>query len=133
MDKLSQSDLIIEAVIENMDLKKDLYNSLHEICPDDTIFASNTSSLSITEMADIFPSENRKSNFLGLHFFNPVQIMKLVEVIQTDYTNMDVFDRVRHWVEHDINKAAVKCGNTPAFNVNRLLVRSLMQALALVD
>jgi len=131
MNDLSQTDLIVEAVIENIDLKNDLYTSLDGICKDGTVFASNTSSLSITEMADIMP--NRKSDFLGVHFFNPVQMMKLVEVIYTDYTDSAVFDKVYHWVENDIKKVPVRCGDTPGFIVNRLLVPSLMQAMSMVD
>jgi len=131
INTLGDSDFIIEAVIENMDLKNELYTSLDGICKENTIFASNTSSLSITDMAEIMP--NRKSNFLGVHFFNPVQIMKLVEVIHTKYTDPGVFDKVYNWVENDIRKVPVKCGDTPGFIVNRLLVPSLMQAMLMVD
>lgn len=131
LSTLAKSDLIIEAVIENMDLKKDLYTSLDGVCKEDTVFASNTSSLSITEMADIMP--NRKSQFVGIHFFNPVQIMKLVEVIHTAYTDPAIFDKVYDWVENDIKKVPVQCGDTPGFIVNRLLVPSLMQAMSMVD
>lgn len=129
--QLADSDFIVEAVIENIDLKNDLYTSLDGICKDSTIFASNTSSLSITEMAEIMP--NRKSNFVGVHFFNPVQIMNLVEVIHTKYTDPLVFDKVFNWVEKEIHKVPVRCGDTPGFIVNRLLVPSLMQAMLMVD
>lgn len=131
MNELSNTDFIVEAVIENFDLKNELYSSLDTICKETTIFASNTSSLSITEMAEIMP--NRLPNFLGVHFFNPVQLMKLVEVIHTKYTDPAVFDKVYDWVENDIGKVPVKCGDTPGFIVNRLLVPSLMQAMAMVD
>ena len=131
MNELANTDFIVEAVIENFDLKNDLYTSLDGICKDSTIFASNTSSLSITDMAEIMP--NRLPNFLGVHFFNPVQLMKLVEVIHTKYTDQAVFDKVYDWVEKDIGKVPVKCGDTPGFIVNRLLVPSLMQAMAMVD
>lgn len=131
INDLANSEFIIEAVIENIDLKNDLYTSLDTICDDSTIFASNTSSLSIVEMAEIMPS--RTSQFLGVHFFNPVQIMKLVEVIHTKYTDPAVFDKVYNWVENDIRKVPVRCGDTPGFIVNRLLVPSLMQAMLMVD
>lgn len=131
INQLSNADLIIEAVIENIELKNDLYTSLDSICKDSTIFASNTSSLSIAEMAEIMP--NRTSNFVGVHFFNPVQIMNLVEVIHTKYTDPAVFDQVYDWVENEIKKVPVKCGDTPGFIVNRLLVPSLMQAMLMVD
>lgn len=129
MDALKDTDFIVEAVIENMDLKRDLYTDLGKLCKPGTIFASNTSSLSISEMAAFSGREDR---FVGVHFFNPVQIMKLVEVIRSDKTDAAVFQKAHSWVE-DIGKVAVSCGDTPGFIVNRLLVPSLMQAMAMVD
>lgn len=129
MSELQDTDFIVEAVIENMDLKQDLYEKLGVVCKPETIFASNTSSLSITEMAQF---SGRPQNFVGVHFFNPVQLMKLVEVIRTEQTDPIVFDKAYAWVE-DIGKVAVSCGDTPGFIVNRLLVPSLMQAMAMVD
>jgi len=126
---LNNVDFIVEAVIENMDLKRDLYTDLGTLCKPETIFASNTSSLSIAEMAAF---SGREDKFVGVHFFNPVQLMKLVEVIRTDKTDAAVFKRAHSWVE-DIGKVAVSCGDTPGFIVNRLLVPSLMQAMAMVD
>jgi 3-hydroxyacyl-CoA dehydrogenase len=126
---LTDADFIVEAVIENLQLKKDLYGRLGEICEPKTIFASNTSSLSISEMASF---SGRPENFVGVHFFNPVQIMKLVEVIKTDKTDQVVFDKAYQWVT-DIGKVPVSCGDTPGFIVNRLLVPSLMQAMLLLD
>ena len=129
MDALKDVDFIVEAVIENMDLKQELYTSLGELCKPETIFASNTSSLSISEMAQFSGREDR---FLGVHFFNPVQLMKLVEVIKTERTSQEAFDRAYNWVK-EIRKVPVSCGDTPGFIVNRLLVPSLMQALLMVD
>ncbi|KAL3903090.1 MAG: hypothetical protein SGILL_010577, partial [Bacillariaceae sp.] len=134
---LADTDFIVEAIIENMDLKEDLYTALGDMCKPETIFASNTSSLSIGEMAAF---SGRPQNFVGVHFFNPVQVgtllmtdlMKLVEVIKTDLTDPAVFDKCQKWVE-DIGKIPVSCGDTPGFIVNRLLVPSLMQAMAMVD
>lgn len=126
---LSDTDFVVEAVIENMDLKKELYENLGQLCKPETIFASNTSSLSITEMSMF---SGRTDRFVGVHFFNPVQIMKLVEVIKTEHTDQVVFDRAYQWVS-DIGKVPVSCGDTPGFIVNRLLVPSLMQALAMID
>lgn len=128
-DALNDMDLIVEAIIENMDLKKQLYSELGKQCKSETIFASNTSSLSITEMA---LASGRPEKFVGVHFFNPVQIMKLVEVIRTDHTDIVVFDKTIQWVEH-IGKVGVKCRDTPGFIVNRLLVPSLMQAILLLE
>mmetsp|Transcript_23060 Transcript_23060/g.27282 ORF Transcript_23060/g.27282 Transcript_23060/m.27282 type:complete len:324 (+) Transcript_23060:56-1027(+) len=126
---LANVDFLVEAVIENIDLKKELYENLGSVCKPETIFASNTSSLSITDMAEM---SGRPENFVGVHFFNPVQVMKLVEVIRTEHTNDDVFDKAFAWAQ-DIGKVAVKCGDTPGFIVNRLLVPSLMQAMLMVD
>ena len=126
---LQDTDLIVEAIIENMDLKKQLYSDLGKECKSETIFASNTSSLSITDMAI---ASGRPEKFVGVHFFNPVQIMKLVEVIRTEYTDMAVFDKTMKWVEQ-IGKVGVKCRDTPGFIVNRLLVPSLMQAVLLLE
>ncbi len=129
MDDLKAADLVVEAVIENMDLKKDLYSGLGSVCKPDTIFASNTSSLSITEMAEV---SGRPERFVGVHFFNPVQIMKLVEVIKTEHTHPDVFDAAKNWVG-DIKKVAVSCNDTPGFIVNRLLVPALVQSMLMYD
>ncbi|KAI2494985.1 3-hydroxyacyl-CoA dehydrogenase [Fragilaria crotonensis] len=126
---LADADFVVEAVIENMDLKQKLYENLGQVCEPKTIFASNTSSLSITEMAAF---SGRPQNFVGVHFFNPVQIMKLVEVIKTEQTDPAVFQKAYDWVA-DIGKVAVSCGDTPGFIVNRLLVPSLMQAMLMVD
>jgi 3-hydroxyacyl-CoA dehydrogenase len=128
-DALNDTDFIVEAIIENMDLKKQLYAELGQTCKPSTIFASNTSSLSITEMA---MASQRPQNFVGVHFFNPVQIMKLVEVIRTDHTDEAVFDKTLEWVKA-IGKVPVKCRDTPGFIVNRLLVPNLMQAILLLE
>lgn len=128
-DALTDTDMIVEAIIENMELKKNLYTDLGVRCKPSTIFASNTSSLSITQMA---LASGRPEKFVGVHFFNPVQLMKLVEVVRTDYTNPDVFNSVLSWVDH-IGKVGVSCKDTPGFIVNRLLVPNLMQAMALVE
>ena len=128
-DDLANVDFVVEAVIENMDLKKEFYTTLGGICKPEAIFASNTSSLSITDMAEL---SGRPDRFVGVHFFNPVQVMKLVEVIRTQHTDPKVFDKAFQWAQ-DIGKVAVTCGDTPGFIVNRLLVPSLMQAMLMVD
>lgn len=128
-DALNDTDLIVEAIIENMDLKKKLYSDLGQQCKPETVFASNTSSLSITQMGE---ASGRSDKFVGVHFFNPVQIMKLVEVIRTDYTDQNVFDNCVEWVGQ-IGKVAVKCGDTPGFIVNRLLVPNLIQAILMLE
>ena len=127
--QLENMDFIVEAVIENLKLKQDLYTQLGNICQSSTIFASNTSSLSISEMAQF---SGRQENFVGIHFFNPVQIMKLVEVIKTNETSDETFNKAYKWVE-DINKIPVTCGDTPGFIVNRLLVPFLTQSMLMID
>lgn len=129
MHDLKDADMIVEAVIEKIDLKKDIYTNLGQVCDPDTIFASNTSGLSITEMAQF---SGRTDKFLGVHFFNPVQLMKLVEVIKTEQTNEEVFDKCYAWVS-EIGKVPVSCGDTPGFIVNRLLVPSFIQSMLMVD
>src|SRR4028118_1355560 len=88
---LADCDIIIEAIIENLDTKRDTYRQLDELCKPETIFASNTSSLSITEMMTATSNE-RQRRFIGLHFFNPVPIMKLVEVVKTILTDEAVYE-----------------------------------------
>uniref|UniRef100_A0A7R9ZSF7 3-hydroxyacyl-CoA dehydrogenase n=1 Tax=Craspedostauros australis TaxID=1486917 RepID=A0A7R9ZSF7_9STRA len=130
MDALGDTDLIVEAIMENLPMKQELYTRLgHEVCKPETVFASNTSSLAI---ADMNAASGRPDKFVGIHFFNPVQLMKLVEVIRTDETDPAVFDDVFDWVK-GIGKVPVSCGDTPGFIVNRLLVPSLLQAMLMVD
>ena len=122
-------DLIIEAIAENMDLKLQFYKNLGPIINNECTFASNTSSLQITAMA---VASGRPDKFIGLHFFNPVQIMKLLEVIKTEHTSPAVFDKVVSFGKK-IGKTTVSCGDTPGFIVNRLLVPYLAQAMLMVD
>lgn len=122
-------DLIIEAIIENMDIKLKFYKDLSTKIKPDAIFASNTSSLQITEMA---LASGRPQNFVGLHFFNPVQLMKLVEVIKTEHTNPQVTQLMTNF-SHSINKTSVLCTDTPGFIVNRLLIPYLSEAMGLLD
>lgn len=122
-------DLIIEAIAENIDLKLDFYKNLSPLVKKECIFASNTSSLQITQMA---LASGRPQQFVGLHFFNPVQIMKLVEVIRNVNTTDDTFDKVSSFGKQ-IGKVTVSCNDTPGFIVNRLLVPYLTQAMGIVD
>jgi len=89
-NELANCDIIIEAIIENLDEKRSTYRQLDELCKPETIFASNTSSLSITEMMTATSAE-RQRRFIGMHFFNPVPLMKLVEVVKTILTDDDVY------------------------------------------
>jgi 3-hydroxyacyl-CoA dehydrogenase len=122
-------DMIVEAIIENEKIKCAFYKDLGPIINPEAIFASNTSSLAITSMA---LASGRPEKFVGLHFFNPVQLMKLVEVVKTEHTDQAVFDIVSDFGK-SIGKTTVTCKDTPGFIVNRLLIPYLTQAMAMVD
>ncbi len=126
---LADCDLVIEAIVENLDVKKELFGDLGGICKPETVFASNTSSFPIGEMAE---ASGRPSRFVGLHFFNPVQLMKLVEVVRTDATDEGVFAAARAFGEA-CGKIPVACKDTPGFVVNRLLVPYMVQAIEMLD
>ncbi|MEZ6016400.1 MAG: 3-hydroxyacyl-CoA dehydrogenase NAD-binding domain-containing protein [Planctomycetota bacterium] len=126
---LRDADLVVEAIVENLDVKKALFKELGAICAPKTIFASNTSSFPIGEMAG---ASGRKDRFVGLHFFNPVQLMRLVEVVRTDDTDAEVFAAARAFGEA-CGKAPVSCKDTPGFVVNRLLVPYMVQAIDMLD
>ncbi len=126
LDEAAQDvDVVIEAVIEKMDLKKDVYTKLENICKDHTIFATNTSGLSITEMASI---TKRPEKFIGMHFFNPVPVMKLVEIIRGYSTSDETVATIK-----DLTKALGKTGievrEAPGFVVNRILVPMITEAI----
>jgi len=129
LDDLRSSDLIIEAIIEQLPAKRELWTALDAVCPQHTIFASNTSSLSITEMATF---TKRPDRFLGMHFFNPVPIMKLVEVIRTIATDARVYDEALVFAAK-LGKTAVKTSDRTGFIVNRLLVPYLLDAVRALE
>jgi len=127
----SQSDLVIEAIVENIGIKQKLFSTLDKAAPKHTIFTSNTSSLPISEISATV-SADRKTKFGGLHFFNPVPQMKLVEVIKTGVTSDDTYQALMQY-SSDIGKVAVTCADTPGFIVNRLLVPYMAEAVRLVE
>lgn len=126
---LANCDVVIEAITENPDIKLPLFKDLAQITRPDCILASNTSSLSIMEMA---VASGRPSHVVGLHFFNPVQMMKLVEVVRTEDTDPSVFEKSKAWVQ-SIGKHPVSCQDTPGFIVNRLLIPGLAQGMLMLD
>ena len=126
---LSDCDLICEAIVENLDVKKELFQELGASAKESCIFASNTSSFPVAEMA---AASGRPTRFVGLHFFNPVQLMRLVEVVRTDETDEEVFAAARAFGEA-CGKTPVACKDTPGFVVNRLLVPYMVQALEMLD
>lgn len=122
---LSDCDIIIEAIIEDLEIKKQLFEGLDTICPKQTIFASNTSSIPIIEMAS---ATKRPDRFLGLHFFNPVPVMKLVEVISTIQTGAETTRRATSFTE-TLGKRAIQAKDRAGFIVNLLLVPYLLDAV----
>jgi 3-hydroxyacyl-CoA dehydrogenase len=126
---LADCDLVIEAIVEDLGAKKKLFAELGKLCKPDTILASNTSSFPIGEMAE---ASGRPARFVGLHFFNPVQLMKLVEVVRTAKTDENVFAAARAFGE-GVGKTPVACKDTPGFVVNRLLVPYMTQALQMLE
>jgi 3-hydroxybutyryl-CoA dehydrogenase len=129
LQALSGCDFVVEAVIENLDLKREVYQTLDKACPAHTIFASNTSSLSITEMAAV---TKRADRFVGLHFFNPVPLMKLVEVVRSPLTSSATFEEAFAFAK-SLGKTPVKATDKSGFIVNRLLVPYLLDAIRAVE
>jgi 3-hydroxybutyryl-CoA dehydrogenase len=128
---LADCDIIIEAIIENLDEKRSTYKQLDEICKAETIFASNTSSLSITEMMTATSAE-RQRRFIGMHFFNPVPLMKLVEVVKTILTDDDVYEQAVEFGKK-LGKVPVRAGDKTGFIVNRLLVPYMLDAIRALE
>ncbi|TYO97979.1 3-hydroxybutyryl-CoA dehydrogenase [Desulfallas thermosapovorans] len=122
---LAVCDFIIEAIIEKMELKKELYRELDQICKPEAYFASNTSGLSVTEMAAV---TRRPNKFIGMHFFNPVPVMKLVELIRAAETDDDTVQVTRELVEK-MDKESIMVNEAPLFAVNRILVPMLNEAM----
>jgi len=129
IEDLKDCDLIVEAIIEQLPAKRDLFATLDRLCPEKTIFASNTSSLTITEMAT---ATRRPQRFVGLHFFNPVPVMKLVEVVRTIATDAAVYEEVVAFGTK-LGKTAVRANDSTGFIVNRLLVPYLLDAIRALE
>ncbi len=124
-EALADCDIIIEAIIENVEEKKQTFSALDDIVKKDAIFASNTSSISITEVA---AATKRPEKFVGLHFFNPVPLMKLVEVVRTIATSEEAFEAAYQFGK-SLGKVPVRTSDKTGFIVNRLLVPYLLDAI----
>jgi 3-hydroxybutyryl-CoA dehydrogenase len=122
---LADCDLVIEAVVEDLELKNALFGELDRLCGESTIFASNTSSLTITDMA---AATSRPDRFVGLHFFNPVPVMKLVEVVRTIATSDETFDRAFAFSKA-LGKVPIAAKDNSGFVVNLLLVPYMLDAI----
>ena len=129
LEDLAGCDMIIEAITEQLEAKKELFRALDGVCPPQTIYASNTSSLSITEMA---VATKRPQRFVGLHFFNPVPIMKMAEVIRTIATDPKVYEEASALAAR-MGKTAVRTSDRTGFVVNRLLVPYLLDAVRALE
>ncbi|MBC8030982.1 MAG: 3-hydroxyacyl-CoA dehydrogenase family protein [Pyrinomonadaceae bacterium] len=130
-EDLADCDIVIEAIIENLDEKRKTYAELDRICKPEAIFASNTSSISITAMMTATSAE-RQQRFIGLHFFNPVPLMKLVEVVRTILTDDAVYEQGIEFGKR-LGKVPVRAGDRSGFIVNRLLVPYMLDAIRALE
>ena len=130
-EDLANCDIIIEAIIENLEEKRSTYRQLDALCKPETIFASNTSSLSITEMMTA-TSAARQARFVGLHFFNPVPLMKLVEVVRTILTDEAVYEQAVDFGKK-LGKVPVRASDKTGFIVNRLLVPYMLDSIRALE
>ncbi|KAK5975566.1 Hydroxyacyl-coenzyme A dehydrogenase [Trichostrongylus colubriformis] len=126
---VKDADLVIEAIVENIDVKRKLFSEVEKFAKSTAILTTNTSSL---RLADIAANLKSKSQFGGLHFFNPVPVMKLLEIVRHDETSKDTFESLMEY-GRNIGKKTVACKDTPGFIVNRLLVPYMFEALRMVD
>ena len=124
IEKASSSNLVVEAVKEDLDIKKNIFSKLDTITPNDTILATNTSSISINEIAR---ATDNPQNVIGMHFMNPVPVMKLVEIIKGKKTNNSIVKRTLGYVS-SLNKIAVECNDSPGFVSNRILMPMINEA-----
>ena len=124
MNLAADCDLVVEAAVENMKIKKEIFTELDRICKPEAILASNTSSLSITEVAS---ATSRPDKVIGMHFFNPAPVMKLVEIIRGMATSQETFDAVKE-VSLSLGKEPVEVKEAPGFVVNRILIPMINEA-----
>ncbi len=127
-DLAADADFVMEVIVERMDIKKSLLKELDKICPEKTIFASNTSAMSITEMAAAIP--HRSEKFVGCHFFNPAPVMKLVEVVRAIQTSDETFNFAFDLMK-SIGKTPIKVEEGPGFVVNRMLIPMMNEAISI--
>lgn len=128
LNMAADCDLVVEAAVENMKIKREIFAELDGICKPETILASNTSSLSITEVAS---ATKRADKVIGLHFFNPAPVMKLVEIIKGMATSQETFDKVKA-LSVSIGKEPVEVAEAPGFVVNRILIPMINEAIGIL-
>ena len=125
----ADADLVVEAAIENLDIKKSIFAELDSLCKPETILASNTSSISITAIA---AATKRADKFIGMHFFNPATVMKLIEVIRGANTSQETFTTVYELAE-SLGKEPIEVAEAPGFVVNKILIPMINEAIGLVE
>ncbi len=126
---LADCDLVIEAIVEELEPKRALFAELERVCAPDAILATNTSALSVTEIAG---AVERPERVIGMHFFNPAPVLPLVEIVRTAHTDEDVVDAAYAWAEA-AGKQPVRCNDTPGFIVNRVLIPLLNDCVRVLD
>ena len=129
LDDFSDCDLVVEAAVENMDIKKKVFAELDRVCPPQTVLATNTSCLSITEIST---ATKRPDKVIGTHFFNPVPVMKLLEVVTTIVSSEETLDTVKKFGE-SVGKTVIVAKDTPAFVVNRVLTPLMLEAIRVLE
>jgi 3-hydroxybutyryl-CoA dehydrogenase len=122
-------DLVIEAIVEELEPKRELFAELERICRPDAILATNTSALSVTKIAE---ATQRPERVIGMHFFNPAPVLPLVEIVRTEHSSDDAVDAAYAWAEQ-AGKQPVRCNDTPGFIVNRILIPLLNDCVRVLD
>ncbi len=129
VNELAECDLVIEAIVEELDAKRELFAELDRVCAPDAILATNTSALSVTEIAE---ATERPDRVIGMHFFNPAPLLPLVEIVRTEQSDESTVDAAHEWAER-AGKQPVRCNDTPGFIVNRILIPLLNDCVRVLD
>jgi 3-hydroxybutyryl-CoA dehydrogenase len=129
LEDLADCDLVIEAIVEELEPKRELFAELERICRPDTILATNTSALSVTEIAE---ATQRPERVIGMHFFNPAPVLPLVEIVRTEQSSDEAVHDAHVWAER-AGKQPVRCNDTPGFIVNRVLIPLLNDCVRVLD
>jgi 3-hydroxybutyryl-CoA dehydrogenase len=129
LEELSDCDLVIEAIVEELEPKRELFAELERICRPDAILATNTSALSVSRIAE---ATQRPERVIGMHFFNPAPVLPLVEIVRTERSSDEAVDAAYGWAER-AGKQPVRCNDTPGFIVNRILIPLLNDCVRVLD
>src|SRR5215218_9351343 len=129
LDAFADCDLVIEAIVEELEPKQELFAELDRICRPDAVLATNTSALSVTKIAE---AVDRPERVIGMHFFNPAPVLPLVEIVRTEHSADEAVDAAYDWAER-AGKQPVRCHDTPGFIVNRILIPLLNDCVRVLD